>query len=135
MDGDRETEIGRQVAADLVPESAGIVASHDIPMFLHEQGIWMRGCIAMLWTQCPTSASGSGSSKGESRPLLIGFQLNPPSSVRNTPAAEMARRFAWILRIKQNGVQAHPAGSRLPEIAFDIPQSGELLPGLPAIVE
>ena len=47
------------------------------------------GCIAMRWTQWPTSASGSGM-YCECRPRLIGFQVLPPSSVRNAPAAEMA---------------------------------------------
>ena len=43
----------------------------------------------MWWTQCPTSAFGSGI-YCERRPRLIGFQVAPPSSVRKAPAAEMA---------------------------------------------
>src|SRR6266576_3229897 len=46
-------------------------------------------CRAMRCTQCPTSALGSGM-YCECRPRLIGFQVLPPSSVRNAPAAEMA---------------------------------------------
>ncbi len=34
---DHEPEVGGQVAADLVPRIAGVIAAHDIPMFLHEQ--------------------------------------------------------------------------------------------------
>ena len=47
------------------------------------------GCMAMRWTQWPTSASWSGISP-ERRPLLIGCQVSPPSSVRKAPAAEIA---------------------------------------------
>src|SRR5262245_36230728 len=46
-------------------------------------------CSAMRCTQWPTGASGSGM-YSDFKPLLIGFQFLPPSSVRNAPAAEMA---------------------------------------------
>ncbi len=49
-------------------------------------------CCAMWCTQWPTSATGSGICS-ERRPLLIGFQLLPPSSVRNAPADEMAMKM------------------------------------------
>src|ERR1041384_1788219 len=48
-----------------------------------------EGFIAIRCTQWPTSASGSGM-YCERSPLLIGFQLLPPSSVRNAPADEIA---------------------------------------------
>ena len=42
VDVDHETEIGGQVAADLVPRIAGIVAAHHVPMLLHEQHVGAR---------------------------------------------------------------------------------------------
>ena len=42
MNADREAEVGRQVAADLVPRIAAIIAAHHIPMLLHEQHVWTR---------------------------------------------------------------------------------------------
>ena len=39
---DREPEVGRQVAADLVPRLAGVVAAHDVPVLLHEQHVRTR---------------------------------------------------------------------------------------------
>jgi hypothetical protein len=33
---DRETEIARQISTDFAPRIAAIIASHHIPMFLHE---------------------------------------------------------------------------------------------------
>src|ERR1043166_6227887 len=44
---------------------------------------------AIRCTQCPTSASGSGM-YCDRNPLLIGFHVFPPSSLRNAPAAEIA---------------------------------------------
>ena len=37
VDVDREAEVGRQVAADLAPRVAGVVAAHHVPVLLHEQ--------------------------------------------------------------------------------------------------
>ena len=42
MNIDHEAEVGRQVAADLVPGVAGVVAAHDIPVLLHEQYVRAR---------------------------------------------------------------------------------------------
>ena len=42
VDFDREAEIGRQIAADLVPGFAGVVAAHDVPVLLHEQHVRAR---------------------------------------------------------------------------------------------
>src|SRR5579872_887381 len=50
------------------------------------------GCIAMRWTQWPTSAFGSGM-PSDRRPRFTGRQVVPPSSVRNAPAAEMATKI------------------------------------------
>src|SRR5213594_2579680 len=54
-------------------------------------------CMAMWWTQCPTSASGSGM-PADLSPRLIARHVLPASSVRNAPAAEMAMiiRFAAL---------------------------------------
>src|SRR5262245_32959687 len=46
-------------------------------------------CIAILWTQKPTVAFGSGM-YFDVRPLFDGFHVLPPSSVRKHPAAEIA---------------------------------------------
>src|SRR5205085_116773 len=47
------------------------------------------GCLAMWWTQWPTSAVGSGINI-DLRPRFVGFHVLPPSSLRKAPAAEMA---------------------------------------------
>src|SRR6266566_4409968 len=45
MNVDREAEIAWQVAADFAPGVAGVIAAHDVPMFLHEERVrtlWMH---------------------------------------------------------------------------------------------
>ena len=42
MDVDHEPEVGRQVAADLAPRIAGVVAAHHVPVLLHEEHVGPR---------------------------------------------------------------------------------------------
>ena len=94
--------VGMDVMAN--PKSVGklpLTSCHDSPAsslrmtsqcFCMKSTFGRAGCIAMRWTQWPTSASGSGM-YCDCRPRLIGRQVLPPSSVRNTPAAEMAMKI------------------------------------------
>ena len=69
------------------------------------------------------------------RPRLIGCQVVPPSSVRNTPAAEIATNIRWSVgRVEQDRVQAHAAGARLPRgPGAVLAQAGQLRPGRAAV--
>ena len=42
MDIDGKAEVGRQIAADLAPLVAGVVAAQNVPMFLHEEHVRTR---------------------------------------------------------------------------------------------
>src|SRR6267142_1748577 len=55
-----------------------------------------EGCIAIRWTQWPTSASCSGIVLDFS-PRFAGRHVLPASSVRKTPAAEMAMNIRSVL--------------------------------------
>ena len=92
------------------------------------------GCIAMRCTQKPTSAVGSGM-YCDLRPRLIGFQVLPPSSVRNAPGGRDGDEDALgIARIEQDRVQAHAAGAGLPLGPRAVAaQAGQLVPGLAAV--
>src|SRR5690554_1269666 len=70
-----------------------------------------KECMVMQWTQCPTSASGSGSSHSECSPLLIGCQVAPSSSERNAPAAEIAvnSRFGLLGSVRITCAHSPPA--------------------------
>ena len=71
----------------------------------------------------------------ERSPRLIGCHVWPASSVRNAPAAEMAMKMRPVAaRVEKDGVQAHPAGARLPARPRAVAaQPGEFLPRLPAV--
>ena len=60
--------------------------------FCMKSTVGRERCMAMRWTQWPTSAVGSGMPSDLS-PRLIGRQVLPPSSDRNAPAAEMATKM------------------------------------------
>src|SRR5215467_11836498 len=67
----------------------------------------------------------------ECKPLLMGFQVLPASSVRKAPAAEIAMGIA---RIENNRVQAHAAGAGLPFGTRAVAaKAGELVPGLASV--
>ena len=53
------------------------------------------GCIARLWTQWPSGASGSGRNS-ERRPPVAMLHESPPSSVRKAPAAEIATNIRRV---------------------------------------
>ena len=93
------------------------------------------GCMAMRWTQWPTSASGSGMYVRDAGPWLIGFHVVPPSSVRKAPAAEMAMYDALrVGRVEQDRVQAQAAGAGLPvRPGAVLAQAGQLVPRRAAV--
>ena len=61
----------------------------DVPVLLHEEDVGARGVHGDVVDAVADFGVGVGDVVGE-RPLLMGFQVLPPSSVRKAPAAEMA---------------------------------------------
>jgi len=47
VDVNREPEIGRQIAAHLVPRLAAVLAAHDVQCFCMNSTLGRDGCIAM----------------------------------------------------------------------------------------
>ncbi len=108
-----EAEVSGQVAADLVPRVARIIAAHHVPVLLHEARRGRARCMAMRWTQWPTSWPGRGCSRGQA---AIDRSPGPAAVV----GAECARcrdgnidpvGVGWI---RQDGVQAKSARAGLP---------------------
>ncbi len=91
------------------PKSVGkfpLISRHDSPassLRMTSQCFCMNStpgrarCMAMRCTQWPTSAVGSGICS-ERNPRFMGCHVLPASSLRNTPAAEMAMkmRSGWL---------------------------------------
>ena len=88
----RKSKIGRQVPADLRPHLPRVVAAHHVPVLLHEQHVWPR----LVHRDVVYAVTHLGFRIGNVlrlNPRLIGFQVSPPSSVRNAPAAEIAMKI------------------------------------------
>ncbi len=89
--------------------------------------------MARRWTQCPTSASGSGSSYGDCRPRLIGRQVLPASRCGRRPRPRWRRRCARRCSDPGGWCAGTCRRRRAARDALGVAQSGELLPCLPAI--
>ena len=74
-------------------EFAGVVAAHHIPMFLHEEHVGARGMHGDIVHAVPHIRFRVGQLVSDTRPLVMGFQVFPPSSLRKAPAAEMAMKM------------------------------------------
>src|SRR5678815_5051786 len=83
------------------------------------------GCCATQCTQWPTSAFGSGMCS-ECSPWLIAFQLSPPLSVRNAPAADIAMN----MRLASDGSRMIVCRQRPPAPGFHLgPEPCSCRPG------
>ena len=109
-----EAEIGGKIAADFVPLIAGVIAAHDVPMFLHEENIGTR---RMQGDVMDTVADFG---------VLIGNVRGTEAAVDGRPgfAAVVGAEGAGggngdvdaveILGILDDGVEAHGARAGLP---------------------
>src|SRR4030095_13615335 len=126
---DRETEVGRQIAADLMPRLAGVIAAQDVPVLLHEQHIRTRGMHRDAMNAVADLASRIGNIKRmqaaiDRLPSLAAVIRAKRASRRNRDKDSF-----WVTWIENDGVQAHPAGARLPRRTGAVAaQSRKLLP-------
>ncbi len=89
MHFDRKPEVSVQVAADVGPEITCVIGAHHIPMQLHKDHVgprWMQGQVVNAMTDLGIGIRNILRSQA----AIDRFQVVPPSSVRNAPAAEMA---------------------------------------------
>jgi hypothetical protein len=111
---DDESEVGRQVPADLAPVVAGIVAAHHVPVLLHEQHVGVRAVHGDAMHAVTDFSRRVGheigfQSAGDRAPRFA--SVVAPKRARGGDGGEDPRGVA---RIQQDGVQAHAAGARLP---------------------
>jgi hypothetical protein len=129
------------------PKSLGrfpLTSRHDPPAsslrmtsqcFCMKSTFGLEACIAIRWTQWPTSAFGSGMCPDLS-PRLIGIQVSPASSLLKAPAAEIAmkilRGFTGSRRIVWRHIPPAPGCQRGPEPWRRRPESSaQVLPPSP----
>ena len=129
MDDYRKTKITGQVAANLPPGVATVVAAHHVPVLLHEQHI------ASGWV--PSDPVHAVADLG----IRIGDALRAQAAVGRAPGlsgivtaknpcgGDGDVQTIGVRWVEENGVYAHPAGARLPaRSAAMAAQAGELLP-------
>ncbi len=134
VDVDDEAEVGREIAGDFGPVVAGVVGAHDVPVFLHEEGVgggWVHGdvvdavadfgggvgnvfAVEALVDGLPgeagvVAAEGSGGGDGDDDAVGVGG-------------------------VKNDGVEAEAAGTGVPLGAgFGGAEAGEFVPGGAAV--
>lgn len=134
MDCDGEAEVAGEIAADLLPELAGVVAAHDVPVFLHEEDVGAGG----MEGDAVDAVADLGGGVGE---FEVGLEavINRPPGLAGIVGAEGAGggdggvEAAAVDGVNDEGVQAHAAGAGLPEGAFGGAKGGEFLPGVAPI--
>src|SRR6266446_751697 len=111
---DRKSEIARQISANLLPGTTGVVAAHHVPVFLHEQ------CVGMRRMQCNAMHA------------MAYFRIRVRNVLRMQPVINWFPVFSAIIgakrpgsrdrdgnslrivRMEKNRVQTHTARARLP---------------------
>ena len=134
MNINRKSEVGRQIAADLVPGFAGIVAAHDVPVLLHEQHVRARRMHG-------DAMDAVANFRSPGRELVKGFQpaIDRAPRLAAVVGAENARGrdgdedSLGLARIQQDRVQTHAARTRLPEMSLGAAQPGQFLPVAAAV--
>ena len=125
MDIDRESEIGGRLPLTSCQDSPASSLRMTSQCFCMNNTPGRDGCIAMRWTQCPTSASGSGISYWRLQSPLIGCQVWPrvigPKCAGRRDRDENPLGPAGI---QNDGVQAHAARARLPEMPLALRSPG-----------
>src|SRR5262249_24220210 len=131
---DWKSEIAWQIAADLMPRTAGVIAAHNVPVFLHEQSVWTR-----RMHRDPMHA-------------VTDLRVRVRNVLRVQPAIDRLPRFSAVLsskragggdcdvnslrifRIKKDCAQTHAARSRLPlRSCIAASQASQFLPRFAAI--
>src|SRR5581483_7028435 len=131
---DGEAEVRWEIATDLLPALARVVASHDVPVLLHEQHL---GSGAVQRDAVHAVADFRGGIRHELRSEAAIHR--PPGlaaivSPEHAGSGDGDEHALGVARIRQDGVQAHAARAWLPRRPGAVAaQPGQLLPVLAAI--
>jgi hypothetical protein len=131
----REPEVGRQVATDLMPRIASVVAPHHVPVLLHEQDVGSRRMQGQAMHAMADLGRRIGNHPlGPQTPVLRRPGLPRVVSAEHPGGRDGDEHPVQIARVREHRVQTHPPSPRLPlGTRLVATQAGELLPALPAI--
>ena len=114
VNGDREAEVAGQIATDLAPVVAAVVAAHDVPVLLHVE----RVRPARMNRDIVHAVSNVGDRIGDViGPQALVDRLPRPAAILGPECArrgDSADDAVFIRRIDDDRVQAQSAGARRP---------------------
>src|SRR5581483_571975 len=127
---DDEAEVGRQIAADLLPRLASVIGAHDIPVFLHEQRVRPR----RMHRQPVDAVADFGGRVGylfrTKATVNRAPRLGRVVGAENTGGRDRDEDPSRVGRVLHDRVQAHPSGTWLPgRPRIVVAQPAQLLPG------
>src|SRR2546422_764686 len=111
---DRESEIGGQVAADLLPRLTSVVTTHDVPVLLHEQHVWTRWVHGNAMNAVTYLRSWIRNVFGFQSPVRGPPGLSRVVGAEHTRSGDSDEHPRGIAGIEKDGVQAHPTGAWRP---------------------
>ena len=131
---DHEAEIGGQIAADLLPQVAGVVAAHHVPVLLHEEHVRTR----RVHGDAVDAVADLGGRVGNilrAQPLVDRLPgLAAVVGAEGAGGGDGDEDALGIAGIENDGVQAHSAGAGLPlRTGAVAAKAGKFLPGLAAV--
>ncbi len=130
VDVDGEAEVGGKVPADLVPLVTGVIGAHDVPVFLHKEGVGTCRVHGDVVDAVADLGGGIGDVFG------VEAAVDGAPGETGVVCAESASGgdgdddAVGICGVEEDGVEAHAAGAGLPMGAGLLgAETGELLPG------
>ena len=134
MNVDDEAEIGRQIAAHLVPVVAGVVTAQDIPMLLHEQHVGIRRMEGDAMDTMADLGLGIGNVVGLKALVDRLPRLAAVIGAKRAGGRNGHEHTLRIPGIDEDGVQAHPPATGGPVgTGAMTTQPGQFFPCLPTV--
>ena len=129
MNVDGEAEVAWKVAADLRPTIPSVVATHDIPVFLHKENIGTGGMQCDAVDAMADLGVRVGKFHGRAEALIDGFPALT-SVIRSEGAGgrDSDEDPLRVLRVEKDGVESHPSGAGLPKVTFGLAEAGKFVP-------
>jgi len=131
---DGEAEVGGQVAADLGPGVAGVIAAHDIPVLLHKEHAGPRRMQGNAMHAVADLRIGVRKLVRRLQAAVTGApRLAAVVSSEDTRGGDGDMDPLRIAGVQKDCVQAHASRAGLPKAAFGTAQAGKLRPRFAAV--
>src|SRR6516164_8884837 len=134
VDINHKAEVAGEIAADLVPLRTRVVATHNVPMLLHEQRTRPRGMKGDMVNAVADFGVGVGNELGDKAPVDGGPCFAAVVGAKSACGGDGDIDAIGILGIEENSVKAHAARAGLPLGTRTMPaESGQFVPSFAAV--